>query len=157
MTHKNTIHGHSKRSTGVSSTYVCWQNMRRRCYDKNNVAYERYGELDIGVCDKWQQFEGFLEDMGEKPDGLTLERIDNNKGYSKDNCKWATYAEQSYNKGDYKNNTNGYKGVSWGERGKQWQAYINRNKKRIFLGYFKDIADAIEARKQAEKDYASKG
>ena len=64
--------------------------------------YVRYGDAGIGVCNAWQTFQGFIADMGEAPDALTLERIDNSKGYSPDNCKWATYAEQSRNKSNSK-------------------------------------------------------
>ena len=64
--------------------------------------YVRYGGAGIGVCESWQTFEGFLFDMGEVPDGLTLERIDNSKGYEPNNCKWTTYAEQNRNKSSTK-------------------------------------------------------
>jgi hypothetical protein len=60
--------------------------------------YARYGGAGIGVCESWQTFAGFLSDMGPAPDDLTLERVDNSKGYSSDNCKWATYTEQNRNK-----------------------------------------------------------
>lgn len=64
--------------------------------------YARYGGAGIDVCDAWKTFEGFVADMGEALDKLTLERIDNSKGYSPDNCKWATYAEQNRNKSNSK-------------------------------------------------------
>jgi hypothetical protein len=64
--------------------------------------YPRYGGAGIGVCESWQNFEGFLSDMGQAPDELTLERVDNNKGYGPDNCKWATYGEQNRNKSSSK-------------------------------------------------------
>ena len=60
--------------------------------------YARYGGAGIGVCESWQTFAGFLSDMGQAPDSLTLERVDNSKGYGPDNCKWATYTEQNRNK-----------------------------------------------------------
>ena len=94
--------------------------------------------------------------MGEKPEGLTLERVDNDKHYCKDNCKWATYAEQNANKGDYKNNTSGRKGVSFDKRSGKWLAYINRDGKRTLLGYHKTHQAAVDARKAAEDEYASK-
>ena len=149
MTHKNTVHGHASRA-GISPTYSSWQRMLDRCLNKNNPRYAYYGGIDITVCERWLYFQNFLEDMGEKPEGLTLERINNNQGYYPENCKWATYDEQAANKGNYKNNTSGCKGVSWCQRGKAWQAYINRKGKRMFLGYYKDIEDAINARRQAE-------
>ena len=95
------LQGRSMKSHGMSttSTYHIWQSMKQRCYDKNNINYDNYGGRGITVCDDWlAAFQAFYADMGERPDGLTLERIDNNKGYNKNNCKWATYTEQSYNR-----------------------------------------------------------
>lgn len=87
-------HGHSKRSP----TYICWQNMRRRCSDPKTDAWPRYGGRGIKVCDRWQSFENFLSDMGVKPKGKTLERINNNSDYEPGNCKWATVKQQSNNR-----------------------------------------------------------
>lgn len=72
--------------------------MRRRCNNKNDPYYYNYGGRGITVCDKWQNsYKAFEEDMGERPKGFSLERIDNNKGYSPDNCKWACKKEQQRN------------------------------------------------------------
>ncbi len=78
-------------------TYTCWLDMRTRCKNPNNVRYKDYGGRGITICQKWEVYENFLLDMGEKPKGLSLERKDNNKGYFPDNCKWATPMEQSNN------------------------------------------------------------
>jgi hypothetical protein len=82
--------------------YHIWKEMKQRCYNSNNKSYKNYGERDIEICDRWYySFENFLEDMGSKPGGkyeYTLERIDNDKNYEPDNCKWATYEEQNQNK-----------------------------------------------------------
>lgn len=79
-------------------TYRSWKDMRRRCYNKNRDDYKHYGGRGIKVCDRWRySFENFLTDMGIKPTGLTLERKNVNKGYSKENCKWATIKEQRRN------------------------------------------------------------
>lgn len=82
-----------------SNTYSIWVQMRERCYRKNHKAYASYGGRGITVCDKWKEsFNNFLEDMGEAKKGMSLERIDNNKGYFKENCKWETWKNQCRNK-----------------------------------------------------------
>jgi len=75
-----------------------WLGMRARCHNPKNHAYERYGGRGIFVCDEWRfDFDKFYEDMGPKPPGMDLDRIDNDKGYSKDNCRWISRVENSRN------------------------------------------------------------
>lgn len=81
----------------VSKEYAVWASMRRRCDNPRNPSYPRYGARGITVCERWTRFENFIADMGPCPVGLTLERIDNAKGYEPSNCKWATYGEQNRN------------------------------------------------------------
>ena len=86
---------------GVSKhpLYSRWMGMKTRCFNPNDKSYKNYGGRGITVCKEWQDsFETFLNDMGECPEGLTLERIDNNGNYEPSNCKWATIQEQSLNK-----------------------------------------------------------
>lgn len=92
-----TKHGHTvgKKNT---STYMIWSNMLKRCRNPNSKYYHNYGGRGITVCDRWLKFENFLADMGERPANLSLEREDNEKGYTPDNCKWATQAEQNGNR-----------------------------------------------------------
>jgi hypothetical protein len=86
---------HGKRKT---STYNVWVSMIQRCHNPKNAAYGRYGAAGILVCDRWRfSFESFLADMGERPQALSLDRVDNSGGYSKENCRWATAAQQSRN------------------------------------------------------------
>jgi len=81
-----------------SKEYMVWDSMIRRCHNANHKAYSSYGARGITVCPEWRSFSGFFADMGHQPKGLTLERIDNSKGYAKDNCKWATITEQARNR-----------------------------------------------------------
>lgn len=79
--------------------YSSWSAMKFRCSNPNHRAYPQYGGRGIFVCDRWIVFENFLADMGERPMGRTLDRIDNNRGYEPGNCQWSTHKEQSRNRG----------------------------------------------------------
>lgn len=81
-----------------TSTYRCWSDMKQRCSNKTNKHYNDYGGRGIVVCNSWENFEQFLKDMGEKPKGMSLDRIDNDKGYCLDNCRWATPKQQVKNR-----------------------------------------------------------
>lgn len=94
---KPRIHGHCINGT-ETKTYQVWLWLHERCNNPNNHAYKDYGGRGIKVCERWRYFENFLRDMGEKPKGLTIERKNNDKGYSPDNCKWATRAVQARNR-----------------------------------------------------------
>jgi hypothetical protein len=90
-------HGH-KSIAGASPTYESWRAMKRRCRDANRENARYYIGRGIDYDPRWERFEAFLEDMGVRPDGKTLDRVDNDKGYSKENCQWATPKQQTRNR-----------------------------------------------------------
>lgn len=91
-----TAHGHAARR---SPEYASWSSMRDRCSaNPGTNHYENYVLRGITVCERWKSFQAFLDDMGSRPAGTTIDRIDVNKGYSKENCRWATKSQQNRNK-----------------------------------------------------------
>jgi len=87
-----------KHGMGKTKTYYSWVEMKRRCLDKDNYNYARYGGRGIKVCNRWLVFTNFLKDMGVRPEGKSLDRINGKRGYSKKNCRWATSREQIINR-----------------------------------------------------------
>lgn len=91
-----TTHGHSTRAGAGSRTYRIWKSMILRCEAKGNASYRYYGARGIGVCERWRHsFENFLADMGDRPDGMSIDRADNDIGYEPGNCAWATTTTQN--------------------------------------------------------------
>lgn len=91
-------HGASRhRSTGTTKEYHIWAGMRQRCRNPNNKKFPDYGGRGIRVCERWERFENFIADMGKKPEGTSIDRINNDGPYSPDNCRWASAKQQSAN------------------------------------------------------------
>lgn len=141
-----------------SSEYNSYHSMLQRCRNPNAPGYKYYGGRGIEVCDDWvDSFESFMSDMGLKPTPKhTIERVDNDAGYSAANCKWATMAEQSINKRRHRNNKSGVIGVSWTSKDKRWCAGIGRGGSSVKLGQYVEWWDAVCARKSAERNFQTK-
>lgn len=97
ITHGHTIGLYTKKQA-MDKTYVTWSGMKQRCNNPKHPGYKKYGARGINYCERWEKFENFLEDMGERPSReFSIDRIDGSKGYSKENCRWATAKEQARN------------------------------------------------------------
>lgn len=132
-------------------TEKSWRKMLARC---NGNGYEEYYS-DVEVCERWNpraggSFENFVEDMGERPEGMTLNRVNGAKVYSKDTCEWATYSEQNYDVRRKKTNKSGRSGVRWREDRQAWEARITKDGKITILYYGSSFEEACKAREKAE-------
>lgn len=126
-------------------TYISWRGMRNRCRLKNVWNYASYGGAGLSYEPSWESFDNFLLDMGERPDGMTLDRIDNSKGYYKDNCRWATPAQQQANRSNCMMLT--YEGIT--QTSAEWSRQLGLAKgavwNRIKLGW--TVERAVTTRK----------
>lgn len=131
----------SRHGSYKTRLYRLWSGMLSRC--RNDRPYVERG---ITVCDEWHDFESFRQWASEAgyPNGLTIDRIDNAKGYSPDNCRFASYTVQNQNRRKPSNNTSGYIGVYKLQGG--WRARARRHKQTVHLGVFDDPVEAAQAR-----------
>lgn len=144
------LHGMSN-----SSEYKIWRGIIDRCCNMKLHYFKKYGGRGITVCDEWKNsFLAFYRDMGSRPSkNHSIDRIDNEKGYLKENCRWADRTTQARNKRIQKNNKSGFPGVNWDKSRKKWMVTISIKNKTKSIGRFKTIEKAIEERKKAELKY----
>ncbi len=129
--------------------YKTWTNIFKRCTNPNDTQYKDYGARGITVCEEWLDVATFIawcESTHPNIEGYTLDRIDNDKGYYPENCRWADRTIQAINQRIGKNNTSGYVGVKYHSRNGVWTAYISVNNTRKYIGSFKDKIEAAQAR-----------
>ena len=126
--------------------YQIHADMFSRCTNPLSPSWDNYGGRGIAVCQRWRDFRLFVADMGPRPTALhTLDRRNNDRGYSPDNCRWATRTEQCVNRRKFKSNTSGHVGVVKTSRG-QWYARFDYEHVRYSIGWFKLKRDAGKAR-----------
>lgn len=135
---RGSSHSHPLRSV--------YNNMMSRCFNKKNNHYKYYGSRGITVCKEWAGENGFIyfvEDMGERPAGFSLDRIDVNGNYYKENCRWADkYTQAANRQKEYL-----FPGVTWMKSRKKYRARIKINGKEKHIGMFNNLQEAIKARK----------
>jgi hypothetical protein len=126
----------TKHGMRYSPEYRSWASMIVRCTNSNRVGWRDYGGRGIRVCKRWLSFPAFFKDMGRRPEGMSLDRINNDRGYSPSNCRWATSQQQNLNRSKPRNASGRYVGVT-SLRGR-WQVRFRGE----YLGVFKEEDEA---------------
>lgn len=137
---------HGLRNTKI---YRAWKSMKRRCYNKNVKFYEEYGGRGISICDEWRDnfinFYNWAMDNGYQ-DNLTVDRIDVNGNYCPENCRWVNYHVQGANQRVRKDNSTGFRGVTFNKSEQKYTSQLTINRKKLFFGYFNTAEEAHIAR-----------
>ena len=129
--------------------YSTWYAMVKRCNNLKSKDYKHYGARGITVCEEWLDIKNFVvwaERTHPNISGVSLDRIDNDKGYSPENCRWADKVTQNINQRKRSTNTSGYVGVYWDISKNKWTAKVGSNNKLINIGTFKTKEEAVQAR-----------
>jgi hypothetical protein len=143
------IHGLSRHSSTQHYLYSTWEGMRLRCNNPNFKQYKDYGGRGIKVCKRWNDFRLFLADMGERPEGYTIDRINNDGNYEPSNCRWASWCEQA----THNSRSNDIPGIAYRKQDNLWNATLMVRGEKKLNQSFKNKTDAVKARKQAEKQF----
>lgn len=134
--------------------YSTYGGMKKKCLSATDKDYSRYGGRGIKICDRWLGVDGFfnfIEDMGEKPEGYTLDRKEVTGDYTPDNCRWADIYTQSGNKVNSE-----FTGVSYVKKVDRFRVRISVDGKTYGLGFYKTMEEALEARRLGEIKYLGK-
>lgn len=125
--------------------YPTWSSIKQRCYNKENKDYHLYGARGIYLCPRWlYSFKNFVEDMGERPKGYSIDRINNDGPYSPQNCKWSSSFEQRKNQRIRSDNKSGEEGISI--KGNLWRVVVTVDKKWTQVGTYYTKKEAIAAK-----------
>lgn len=134
---------YTKHGMEGTSTYETWAAMKQRCSNPKTRSYADYGGRGITVCDEWQSFDLFFADMGEKPEGTSIDRIDVEKGYFKENCRWATPVQQARNRRNTRKYEWGGESFSLGYLSDMHNIDVRRVQQRLNAGW--DLEKALMA------------
>ena len=129
--------------------YATWADILQRCNNPQRKTYKHYGGRGITVCDEWLDIKNFVawaEATHPNIEGVSLDRVNNDKGYSPENCRWVDVTTQILNQRKRKDNTSGFVGVCWDKRIARWVALIGVASKDIKIGQFDSIEEAVQAR-----------
>lgn len=136
-------HGNSGKN--ISAEYRIWAGMLGRVRAKSGKSFKNYGQRGITVCERWHKFENFLADMGKRPDGMTLDRIDNDGNYEPGNCRWAIPTMQQLNRRKTTVNSSGLLGVVLDKRRGTWRAEVRAQGRRFCRSGMRTAEEASRA------------